>query len=58
MTELGGWRGRINPKEYYQKYIKESNRSEYMEKKNKAESKLTITYHLDAPQINIEELYA
>ncbi len=43
--------------DYFTKYIKEPNRVELLRQRTLADQKLTITYHLDAPQLHAQDLY-
>ena len=43
--------------EYYKKYIKEHNRTELLKQRMIADQQLTLTFHLDEPQKNTQELY-
>ena len=51
------WKGCLNPKEYYTKYIKEDNREQYIKRKMLHEKALSVIHKFDDSEEQRKHLY-
>lgn len=51
------WRGCLNPKEYYTRFIKVANRDDFLRTKEKQEKALSIIHRFDSVENEPEKIY-